>query len=305
MCSKLDLTASKRPHPFERDIQHLYKQFMASAESASDVDHSGLKGARIEKALAKLLKRVMPKKYTVKTNQIIVDITGQESRECDIVIIDATQHFDLFSNYIPIEIVYGVIEVKKNLDHKAAKDFREKVINFRKLNYRGYYSNGEESRLKKRSFHFCPPSYNLFSLTTGFKEFENFIARTYVEPFGNVGYKNNQDYSKSLTHFLCISASLDMGATRNDCVPSRSFFALDNGAESGSTKTVDGVNRTPSGEKALYMFLYELEYVLSTKEIVPGFDNRAYLNYCEQFGYILEPNADKVWGIINKMDDRK
>ncbi len=81
--------------------------------------HQGVKGEGNESVLRELLTRFIPKKYSVGTG-IVIDRTGKQSRQCDIVIYDSLQYPALLSlasiHLFPVDIVYATIEVKTTLD---------------------------------------------------------------------------------------------------------------------------------------------------------------------------------------------
>lgn len=290
-------------HPFEREIAHLSDCLLPKLNQAGEAPHSGLRGARIEGCIADFLRKVLPRKYDVATNQIIVDCEGKVSRECDIVIFDAANHMRLMHSYIPIEVVYGVIEIKKTLDHGAAADFREKVKSFRRLNFRGHYSNWTETRLKEQKFSFEPPSYNLLAVQTKFKNFEQFCAECYVDPFGNDAFKPSPLYTEALLSYRSICGSLDMGTANNCSIVHQSFFAIGGGGTSPK-KIAHGKEYRVSQPKALYLFLSQLEAALSSRELVVPFDNRSYLNFCRSLSDVFAPDKDELMRRFEELNSR-
>lgn len=283
---------------FEREIGALYQKFYAELEIASEVDHPGEKGGRIEQVVADLLRKVLPNKYEVKTNQFLVDCTGCVSRECDVVIVDRTSYFDFFYNYVPIELTYGVIEVKKTVRAKEALDFRKKFSAFRDLNFRGRFSVQGENLLRERKFHIVPPAFCLFSMHSDFTDFERFVAWFSTDPFCNKKFVPGGGYDPGHTHNMSLVGSLDFGFTRNDSPQFRSFCAVsDDPLESGFNKRVRKKRVKVSGKKALMLILMELEFVLNMKKIVPFFDSRAYLESCVNLNSYAPPDQT-LWSKI-------
>ncbi|MFW5411958.1 DUF6602 domain-containing protein [Aerococcus urinaeequi] len=105
----------------------MLKQFFeASSESmklyfeqvTSQIDHNGEKGSAREEKIKELLEKYLPKKYSL-TNGTITNSTDQQSRQVDIIIHDNlfTPILEDFqsSKVIPIESLYGIIEVKSTL----------------------------------------------------------------------------------------------------------------------------------------------------------------------------------------------
>ncbi len=279
-------------HPFETEVEKLYQSLIHEIDAVAGLPHHGARGARIETSLCALLQRVLPKKYSISTNQFVIDRTGKVSRECDIVIYNSSEHLSLIENYIPIELVYGVIEVKSKLNSTASKDFREKASDFWKLDYRGAYPNHMETRLEERGFHFAPPSYNLFCVSTDAVEFERFQAQTYVDPFGEGAWQNPINYSASVTRWISLVASLDQGVSRNDNPFNLGIFAASSNA-TGPKKKIQGEDFDVSGANALFFFLTHLEPVLSFKDVVIPFDNRVYQDYSRDIGQGINPDSDR------------
>jgi hypothetical protein len=280
---------------FEREISALYQKFYAELEIASEVDHPGEKGGRIEQVVAALLRKVLPTKYEVKTNQFLVDCTGNVSRECDILIVDRTNYFDFFYNYVPIELTYAAIEIKKTVRSKEALDFRRKYNSFRQLNYRGRFTFQGENQISERKFHIVPPAFCLLAMQSDFADFERFVAWFSTEPFCQNRFVPANGYDPGHTPSMTLAGSLDLGFTRNDNPQFRSFCAVsDDQQEPGPRKRVGGNQVNISGKKALMFFLMELEFVLGMKKIVPFFDNRAYLESCINLSTCSLPDQE-IW----------
>ena len=100
-------------------------QFLSSVEAtllakfreAGFVKHLGDRGDNREHILREFLAAHLPKKYGVAKGQIITK-TGQTSHSADIIIYDAVTTPVLYSEktaIVPIEGVYGIIEVKSSL----------------------------------------------------------------------------------------------------------------------------------------------------------------------------------------------
>jgi hypothetical protein len=288
------VTRDSRPL-FEREIGALYQKFYAELEIASEVDHPGEKGGRIEQVVADLLRKVLPTKYEVKTNQFLVDCTGKVSRECDVVIIDRTRYFDFFYNYVPIELTYGVIEVKKNVRAKESIDFRRKFDAFRELNFRGRFSVQDENLLRERKFHIIPPAFCLFSMQSEFSDFERFVAWFSTDPFCNKRFVPDGGYDPGHTPNISLAGSLDFGFMRNDSPLSRSFCTISDDPDEHTFAKRVGKNQVKvSGKKALMFILMELEFVLGMKKTVPFFDSRSYLESCVSLNTYMQPDQ-KLW----------
>jgi hypothetical protein len=98
--------------------------------------HPGLKGAGNEAILRDLIKRFIPKKYDVDTG-VIIDRTGRQSKQCDVVIYDALSYPALLSltsvHLFPVDIVYATIEIKTTLDSEKAQLALDNIRSIREL----------------------------------------------------------------------------------------------------------------------------------------------------------------------------
>lgn len=88
-------------------------------EVTENISHMGERGSSREEILLNYLKKYIPIKYEM-NNGIVIDGTGQQSRQQDIVIYDAFNSPVLLNmqstKMIPIESVFSVIEVKSSLN---------------------------------------------------------------------------------------------------------------------------------------------------------------------------------------------
>ncbi len=100
------------------------------------IDHAGERGRQRELVLRCLLEKYLPKKYSLGTGQVI-DIRGNISRQCDIVIFDAfncpllliEDGYQLF----PAEAVFGVIEVKSIFNTNTIKECVQNIQSVKSL----------------------------------------------------------------------------------------------------------------------------------------------------------------------------
>ncbi|MCP4594938.1 DUF6602 domain-containing protein [Neptuniibacter sp.] len=120
-----------------------YQAIMARVESEVHAingmfDHQGVKGVGNESVLIDLLCNFLPKKYGVGTG-IVVDKSGTQSKQCDIVIFDAVNYPEIFSltsaKFFPVDFVYATIEVKTTLDSTKTKDAIANIRSAQSLEY--------------------------------------------------------------------------------------------------------------------------------------------------------------------------
>ena len=118
-------------------------QFLSSVEAtllakfreAGFVKHLGDRGDNREHILREFLAAHLPKKYGVAKGQIITK-TGQTSHSADIIIYDAVTTPVLYSEktaIVPIEGVYGIIEVKSSLSKAEFITAAKQIEAFKRL----------------------------------------------------------------------------------------------------------------------------------------------------------------------------
>lgn len=123
----------------EKLMEGTIRQLQAEAKYFSSLtSHNGEKGRLNETHLVRTLRRYLPDKFGLGTGFIVAggaEIT--QSRQCDIIIYDRTNNVPFYSSeawqIYPIEMVYGVIEVKTRLNRKEIKDAFEKCAVIRRM----------------------------------------------------------------------------------------------------------------------------------------------------------------------------
>lgn len=102
-------------------IESVAKKIMADFEASKVLKHNGLKGDVREQALSTFLKKHLPEKLKLGSG-IVVNSDGIQSRQQDIIIYDAFNapllHNEEGTKIIPVESVYGTIEVKSTLSKR-------------------------------------------------------------------------------------------------------------------------------------------------------------------------------------------
>jgi Domain of unknown function (DUF6602) len=110
-------------------------------KATSTIKHPGDKGTSRENVLKSYIieNNMLPARYSIsKGSSHIVSTTGHKSAQCDMVIYDTLNTPSLFDvgeiQYFPIESVYGIIELKSNLNsRKTIHDGLSKIASFKKL----------------------------------------------------------------------------------------------------------------------------------------------------------------------------
>ncbi|QCJ42583.1 hypothetical protein FAY30_12060 [Bacillus sp. S3] len=88
-------------------------------EVTENINHMGERGSSREEILLSYLRKYIPNKYEM-NNGVIIDATGEQSRQQDIIIYDSFNSPVLLNmqstKMVPIESVFSVIEVKSSLN---------------------------------------------------------------------------------------------------------------------------------------------------------------------------------------------
>ena len=109
---------------------------MNSIESIRKLDIREEKGDEREARLKAFLETYLPHKYAIGKGEI-VDLAGNTSRQCDLVIYDRTISPILYSGkefqIFLAEFVYAVIEVKSMLSYKELSAAIENIKSVKKL----------------------------------------------------------------------------------------------------------------------------------------------------------------------------
>ncbi|PEA09469.1 hypothetical protein CON38_10310 [Bacillus cereus] len=102
-------------------IESVAKKLMAEFEYSKEIKHNGVKGDVREHALSAFLEKYLPEKLKIGSG-IVVNADGIQSRQQDIIIYDAFNAPLLYNEketkIIPVESVYGTIEVKSTLSKR-------------------------------------------------------------------------------------------------------------------------------------------------------------------------------------------
>ncbi len=100
---------------------------------SSEIQHRGSKGkVRESEIVNTFLREYLPKNVELINGAEVVSTDSQTSNECDILINDKTHCPALLTKedyrIVPIECVFGVIEVKSKLDSKELRDGYNKIF---------------------------------------------------------------------------------------------------------------------------------------------------------------------------------
>jgi hypothetical protein len=114
---------------------HVEQTMLARFRQAGFIQHPGDKGENRERILRDFLSTHLPKKYGVTKGEIITK-GWQHSHAADVIIYDADNCPVLYveqTAILPIEGVYGIIEVKSRLSKSELLDATGKIESFKHL----------------------------------------------------------------------------------------------------------------------------------------------------------------------------
>jgi hypothetical protein len=167
---------------------------LARFREAGFVDHAGEKGLSRENILREFLGLHLPKRYGITKGEIITR-DGHRSPSHDVIIYDVLQCPLLYASataVIPIEGVYGIIEVKSRLSKAELEDATGKIAKFKELaprelsivKTREYVTLDRPSRPFGLVFAFSLAENSLDSLTANWAEINDGIHL--VDQFANL-----------------------------------------------------------------------------------------------------------------------
>lgn len=227
---------------------NLQKQMVQKLSSDREIIfHAPTKGAATELNWIEWLKKYLPNRYQV-DQAFIIDSNGRFSEQIDLVIYDQQYSPFVFNQdgaiYIPAESVYGVFEIKQELD-KANFEYAEKKIkSVRLLNRTSAPIVQASGRIDnpKLPFHIIG---GILTLTTKWTD-------VFGEPFQN-----------------CISDTEDNAMIDMGCCLEKGSFIIKYESDSYSFET-------SSADESLIYFFLKLLMKLQELGTVPALDISAY-----------------------------
>ncbi|MFD4117090.1 DUF6602 domain-containing protein [Streptomyces niveus] len=129
-------------YKLDKILGSVAKRMHADFEQSQNFNHNGEAGASREILIKNFLSVYLPSHVEAIHNAEVISANGETSPQCDIVIIDRdSPPFTTLEGYriVPNECVYGMVEVKTNLDGNEIIDACEKISKLRnmaKVSYR-------------------------------------------------------------------------------------------------------------------------------------------------------------------------
>jgi hypothetical protein len=192
--------------------EQLHRMLAAKKGQSQLIDHNLEKGLGNEESLRQLLRTFLPRKFGVAKGKI-ANPEGNLSRQLDIIIYDALGCPSLFvdenqNQILPIEGVYGVIEVKTTLDSTSLDDAFQNLKSVYDLQERVNTSTNELCC-------YCPPWLRVFAfgdsrpLKTIATQFERLSAKFQVSrSYSSYSEKSPGFKNHSGRHYLVSSVDV-------------------------------------------------------------------------------------------------
>ena len=245
--------------------------------------HAGLVGSENEKALADLLKLFLPPRFGVENSGIVIDRHGKESRQCDIIIFDNWNFPSYLRKVFPIELVYGVIEVKTNLTATEAKSALKNLESVSQLDFHPLLTPYWTNRSKKEGIQAAPPFGMVFGYRSEAKAFETFsswfpLSSVFLgRPLRQSGTELNYPEIRTLT-ICALDKGIIMMESSNQYVQRWVCVSHKDALQRSFTATVQGKDVPIDPATVLFTFLERLWQILWQHKLHPGFDVRSYLS---------------------------
>ncbi|WP_418186025.1 DUF6602 domain-containing protein [Aliarcobacter vitoriensis] len=201
------------------DINKLKREF----ENNRKINHQGMKGSFNEKELNKVIKKIIPKKYTV-INGVIENQNSEQSCETDIIIFDDEILPDYLKediSFVPVEAVKYIFEVKSSLNATELKTTINKFKRYREIGgnsptvlfaYSSDTKKSEIERYKNLDINFFTnPLINVLCVSDKcyyFKTYEEYYLKDYIsnekiiKDIGKSGGLNFDEASKFIDEKL-------------------------------------------------------------------------------------------------------
>jgi hypothetical protein len=189
---------------------------LARSQQAELMKHNLEKGLGNEQSLRDLLADILPHRYGVAKGKII-NSSGEMSRQLDIIIYDSLNYPVLFidenkNQILPVEGVYGVIEVKTSLTSGLLTEAFDNLFSVYSLHQRRNLS-------KNQKVTGCPPFLYIFAFSD--KRKLSAIASQYTSLSKNYSVTQScYSYSKEspafkkltgYTYLVCSTCILNKG----------------------------------------------------------------------------------------------
>jgi len=245
--------------------------------------HAGLVGSENEKALAELLRLFLPPRFGVENSGIVIDRHGGESKQCDIIIFDNWNFPSYLKKVFPVELVYGVIEVKTNITAAEAKIAIDNLESVAQLDFHPLLTSYWTTRSKEEGIQAVPPFGMIFGYRSEAKAFETFSSWFPLSsvlrgrPLRQAGDDLKHPEIRNLT-VSALDKGMIMMESSNHYVQRWVSVSHEDAIHRSFATSVRGKEVPIDPAKVLFTFLENVWQHLWEHKLHPGFDIRTYLS---------------------------
>ncbi|WP_367321802.1 DUF6602 domain-containing protein [Streptomyces sp. HUAS ZL42] len=150
------------PSALAKILASVADRMLADFKASGIAKHRGSKGTvREAQLLSTFLRKYLPRTVIAEHSGEVVATNGEVSGQCDILIMDpSTPPFWDEEDYriVPVECLYGVIEVKSFLDREELRSACEKIARLKAFPKTAYHWDkvGQTRWVYGRSWHYVP-----------------------------------------------------------------------------------------------------------------------------------------------------
>ncbi len=259
--------------------------------------HAGLVGSENELVLSDLLRQFLPPRFGIETSGIVIDHRGRESRQTDIIIYDAWKFPNYLRKVFPIELVYGVIEVKTTITSSEASVALDNLTSFFNLDFHPMLTPYWKNKSAEEDICADPPFGVIFGFRSEALNYETF-AKWFPRDAVHRGYKLNEAEGKRKYPEIrtLLVAALDKGIINmesSNAYVQRMIPTAEKEAISRShVSRYSGQEIFIDPAKALLWFLEHLWQRISQHKIHPAFDIRSYMSSSMDTGIIADQGCE-------------
>lgn len=241
--------------------------------------HEGLKGSENEKALADVIRDFLPPRYGVEENALIIDRHGGVSRQCDIVIFEASHFPKYLRKVFPIETVHAVIEVKTEVSKQQADIALKNETALRMLDFYPALTPYWQTRTASEKIGHHPPIHGIFAYRSSSEDFGTF-SDWFASLPTMTAIRPDAPYHSPANHFIVCALDKGVIFCRGDGhIPHWIPVATEQNDERNFPVVANGHQFEVDPAKCLFFFLETFWTMLEQSPRHPGFDIRSYMDF--------------------------
>ncbi len=188
----------------------LAKQFAGEVEKISILEHKGEKGAELETLIKNILRGFLPARFSLGKG-FVFDSEGNKSKQCDIIIYDNHQNPKILSleqnGLFPVELVYGVVEVKGYFGKKEIKDSIDKIKSVKNLVSKSpkiaFLTVNEKNLVETKIFQSIRPAGFIWGITSSTDNLDT-VRKNFSDSFKKVKQEETFDAAYVMSNAYLI-----------------------------------------------------------------------------------------------------